>query len=280
MRPRPSLLTALGSALALTVALGAVPPAPAAAQASSVTLTAGHALIAGTARSTLHNGWYSLETTSGTVTLWEAIPVPGADGPTTSTTGTWFRADPTGMFQADHDHSELRLRPNGDLELLTSHGRRLWHSGTRGSGAVRLTLHRNGLLALHAKSGRIVWSSQSGQEQMSGGMSLRPGQRLRSAWETAFPKGGPTTLTMQRNGNLVYRCGSEVAWQSGTHVPGSTLRMYRTGVLRVETPQGRVVWSSGRHGKHDYAYFVSSNMMIRADGIELVWYAQTNWRVC
>lgn len=244
------------------------------------TLFAGQALVAGTTRSALRNGWYELEVWSGMVHLSETIPVAGSDGPSSSGTGTWFRNDPTGRFQAQHDHSRLRLRDNGDLVLVTSGGRRLWHSGTRGSGAVRLTLHSRGNLALHTRAGKIVWSSHSGQVQMSGGMRLEPGRQLRDAWETAFRGGHVITLRMQRNGNLVHRCGSRIDWQSRTSVPGSTLRMYRNGALRVVTPSGRTVWASGSGGNHDYAYFNSKHMTIMADGIDMIWYARLHSRVC
>ena len=243
------------------------------------TLLAGQALVAGTTRSALRNGWYELNVWSGMVELSETIPVAGSNGTSSSGTGTWFRNDASGRFQAQHDHSRLRLRLNGDLVLVTSAGRRLWHSGTRGSGAVRLTLHSGGKLALHTRSGRIVWSSRSGQVQMSGGMRLEPGRQLRDAWETAFRGGHVITLTMQRNGNLVHRCGSRIDWQSRTSVPGSTLRMYRNGALRVVTPRGRTVWASGSGGNHDYAYFNSKHMTIMADGIDMIWYARLG-QVC
>jgi hypothetical protein len=243
-------------------------------------LLAGQALVAGTKHSSLGTGWYSLVTYSGTVELDETIPVPTRHGTTSWGTGTWFRDDPTGYFQAPHDHTVLRLRPSGDLALVTSHGHRLWHSGTGGSGAVRLTLHRSGNLALHTKNGRVVWSSHSGQVQMGAGMSLGPGQRLRDAWETAFPHGAPVTLTMQRNGNLVHRCGSQVDWQTHTHVTGSSLRMYRSGALRVVTPRGRVVWGSGTAGHHDAVVFNSKQMWIEDGELDLLWYAHLDYRVC
>ena len=288
------LSTALGGLLALAVV--AVPSSLSAAADATVsapaqrsvskgadthpdTLLAGQALVARTPHSTLSSGWYSLVLSPGMVELDETIPVAGSDYSDTATTGTWFRSDATGRFQAWHDRTKLRLRPNGDLTLTTSRGRQLWHSGTGGSGAVRLTLHAGGNLALHARSGKVVWSTHTGQQQMSGGMRLEPGQQLRNAWETAFRGGKMTTLTMQRDGNLVHRCGSRVDWQTHTRVAGSTLRMYRTGVLRVVTPRGRVAWSS-HSGGHDHAFFDGAGLDILADGIDLVWYARTNFGVC
>lgn len=212
--------------------------------------------------------------------IWESIPVAGSHGPDSSTTATWLRTDPTGRFQAAHDRTRLRLRRDGDLTLVTSAGRRLWHSGTRGSGAVRLTLDRGGNLALHTSSGKVVWSTHTGQVQLSGGMRLEPGHQLRDASQTVSPQGRRTTLTMQRDGNLVHRCGSEIDWQSRTHVPGSTLRMYRNGALRVLTPTGRTAWTSGSGGHHDYAYLNGGRMEIVADGIDSLWYAHLSSSHC
>ena len=290
MRLRPAL-AALGGTLVLAAsALAAVPvsaagsgPAYARAAvgtgASTHSLLAGHALVAGTDHDTLSNGWYTLSTWSARVEIDESIPLPGSGQVSGTSTGTWMRQDPTGRVQPAHDHTRLRLTSHGDLVLVTSWGRRLWHSGTRGSGAVRLTLHDGGELALHTRSGRIVWRSHSGQVQMSGGMTLGPGRRLRDAWETAFAHGRPVTLTMQRDGNLVHRCGSKVDWQTHTHVRGSTLRMFRNGALRVLTPKGRVVWGSGSGG-HDYAWLNAKYMWVQADGIDLVWSAPLNYDAC
>jgi hypothetical protein len=239
------------------------------------TLLAGQAIVAGTTHRALRNGWYSLEMESGGVTLYETIPVAGKEYTEHAATGTWFRNDPTGEFNAPNDHTRLRLRDNGDLVLLTAAGRRLWHSGTKGSGAVRLTLHSRGNLALHTRSGRIVWSSHSGQVQMSGGMRLEPGRQLRDAWDYGTSPGGRLiTLRMQRDGNLVHRCGSRIDWQTRTSVAGSTLRMYRNGALRVVTPSGRTVWASGSGGDHDHAFLNGRSMTILADGIDMIWYAR------
>lgn len=279
-------MAAVTFGMSLTVPAAASVPEPthrtaAVATAASVdTLMAGHALVAGTPHSALSNGWHALEVSSGMVEIDETIPVAGSQDVSSSSTGTWFRTDPTGRFHAAHDHTRLRFGPHGDLALITSAGRRLWHSGTRGSGAVRLTMHRSGNLALHTRSGKVVWSTHTGQVQMSGGMRLEPGHQLRDAWETAFPHGRRQTLTMQRSGNLVHRCGSRIDWQSHTHVSGSTLRMYRNGALRVVTPKGRAAWASGSGGKHDYAYFNGKRMEILADGIDLIWYAHLSSNDC
>lgn len=284
-RPYPGLVVLVLAALVVGGAPSVVDAAPshsvATTRGSSAPrdLLAGHALVAGTKHSELHNGRFTLDVYSGTVELDETIPVATAHGPTSSSTGTWFRDDTTGRFQASHDHTVFRLTRTGDLTLVTAHGRRLWHSGTEGSGGVRLTLHRSGDLALHTRSGKVVWSSHSGHILMSGGMTLPPGHRLRDAWETAFPRGVPVTLTMQRDGNLVHRCGSRIDWQSHTHVAGSTMHVYRRGGMRILAPSGRAVWSTGSGGKHDGAWFDAKFMEILS-GAEPIWHARLDYRVC
>lgn len=294
-RTLAALRAVLVAASLTPLAVSAVPAAPAGAaggqspradssQAGRLatvprTLLAGHSLVADSKHASLANGWYSLNVYSAFLELDESIPLPGSDGTSTSTTGTWMRQDPTGKIQPQHDRSVLRLRSNGDLVLRTSWGARLWHSDTAGSGAVRLTLHQRGNLALHTESGKVVWQSHSGQVQLSGGMTLGPGERLRDAWETAFKGGKLVTLTMQKDGNLVHRCGGAVDWQTHTHVKGSSLKMRSDGLLRVVTPKGRTVWSS-HSGGHDYAWLNGKRMMINADGIDLIWYAQLNYAAC
>lgn len=289
-----SALVALGlAALGVTPAGAGTPSAPPArpgpdsahrvaeTERNTTTLLAGEALVADTSRSELRNGEFTLTVSSGHVELDHTVLVPGAEGQSSSSTGTWFRADPTGRFESSHDRTKLRLRRNGDLALITSRGRQLWHSGTQGKGVVRLTLHRNGALTLRKSSGKVVWHSKSGRVLMSGGMRLEPGKRLRGAWETAFRNGKPTTLTMQRDGNLVHRCGSRITWQTRTHVPGSSLRMSRKAVLRVVTPKGRVVWRSPSRGRgHDYGWFNSTHMTLYADGIDHVWDAPMKTEGC
>jgi hypothetical protein len=285
-RPLRAALGAVTALSAVVLAPGLAVPAvsqqPPAARAQGATapntLFAGHALVAETVDSSLQNGWYTLGVHPGGVELDEALPVPGAHGATSSNIGSWYRRDPNGRFEPLHDRTELRLRRNGDLVLLTGRGRRLWHTGTHGSGAVRLTLHTNGSLALHTNTGRVVWSSRSGQVQMAGGMTLKPGRQLRGAWETALPHGEVVTLTMQRNGNLVHRCGRRIDWQSHTHVRGSSLRLETNGALRIVGPKGRTVWSAHiRGGRHDYAYLVGPWMEINADDNgTILWHVRTS----
>ncbi|MFC6706907.1 hypothetical protein [Flexivirga alba] len=49
-------------------------------------------------------------------------------------------------------------------------------------------------------------------------------------------------LLMQKDGNLVYRWGSKVLWQSHTHVAGSHLTFTNTVQLGVVSPAGHVLW--------------------------------------
>jgi D-mannose binding lectin. len=56
------------------------------------------------------------------------------------------------------------------------------------------------------------------------------------------------TLSMQTDGNLVYRDGSTVKWQSNTHVKGSSARLTTKAQLQVVAPNGSTLWSSSPTG--------------------------------
>ena len=76
---------------------------------------------------------------------------------------------------------------------------------------------------------------------LEAGEALTPGQELTST-------DGRHTLTMQADGNLVLRSGDETAWESGTAVPGSTLRAQDDGNMVIRDPGGDPVWASGTAG--------------------------------
>ena len=124
-----------------------------------------------------------------------------------------------------------------------------------------------------------MWASHTGRILIPGGGMLGSGKQLREASQTGFPHGRPGTLTMQRDGNLVHRCGSSVDWQSRTHVAGSTLRVTLGGLLQVVGPHGRTVWSRGSSGHQD-VYFNGALMDLEDYHMRPLWEGNLNWRVC
>lgn len=69
------------------------------------------------------------------------------------------------------------LLPNGDLVVLCVDGRTIWTSGTRGSGAVALTMQHDGNLVLTNSAGAHVWSTGTHGKHRVFGVS-RAGQAM------------------------------------------------------------------------------------------------------
>lgn len=96
-------------------------------------------------------------------------------------------------------------------------------------------------------AGKVVWQSGSGSTLLPANSILRSNSRLVNAW--GDQQGEPVrTLSMQTNGNLVYRVGSTVRWQTRTGVAGSHAAVTTRAQLIVVAPDGRVLWSSGKTG--------------------------------
>ncbi|MFM6849282.1 MAG: hypothetical protein ACKOVB_09285 [Terrabacter sp.] len=204
-------------------------------------------LKAGTASDRLANGRFTLQVSSDLVEIHETAWMSGSRGRDYLTTGTWFRDDPTGRYQSNTDATLLAFYCNGDLALRHSNGALLWHSNTANKGATTLALTSGGNLVMTTSAGKVVWQSGSGSTLLPANSILRSNSRLVNVW--ADQQGYPArTLSMQTNGNLVYRVGSTVRWQSRTSVPGSHAAMTTGAQLRVVAPDGRVLWSSGRTG--------------------------------
>lgn len=157
---------------------------------------------------------------------------------------TWYRWDTSGRYRSWRSNSYLRLTCRGDLQLWHSPTVMLWHTGTSGSGAAHLLLNAKGEILLYtADWSRIVWRSRSGQRDLRAGSVLPSGGRLVS--------GGAghhnyifRTLVMQRDGNLEYRIGGVLRWQTDTHVAGSHAALNTHAQLVVISPSGHLLWSS------------------------------------
>jgi hypothetical protein len=234
------------TATALTIAAGATVAPTSASAAPGPVLTACNHLKAGTASDRLVNGRFTLTVSSDYLELDEMAWLNGPAGRDYTSTGTWFRDEPTG-FHTDHDATMLAFYCNGDLALRHSSGKLLWHSNTANKGAVRLSLTSGGNLVMTTATGTVVWQSGSGSVLLPANSVLRSNSRLVHAW--ADQQGNPVrTLSMQTDGNLVYRVGSAVKWQTNTHVPGSHAGVTTRAQLVVVAPDGRVLWSSRATG--------------------------------
>lgn len=152
---------------------------------------------------------------------------------------------------------------------------------TAAPGGVRLTFagysSLGGVVSSYVVDGAVLgdqgWASFGGSPQLTGrqgevtplgdqlleGDSLAPGESLQA-------RSGGATATMEPDGNLVLRRGDgSVRWQTGTSVPGSSLRLGTDGTLVVRAPGGATVWSSGALG------FGTERLVLGADGVLRVW---------
>lgn len=235
-------LTAAVVAVVLTAAVGT----PTAQAAAGPVLTACNHLKAGSANDKLVSGRFTLFVSSDYLGIDEMTWLNGPAGRDYFSTGTWFRDEPNG-FHTDHDATVLAFYCNGDLALRHSTGKLLWHSNTANRGAKTLTLTSGGNLVMTTATGTLVWQSGSGSTLLPANSILRSNSRLLNNW--ADQQGAPTrTLNMQTDGNLVYRVGSTVRWQTRTKVPGSHAAVTTHAQLVVVAPDGRVLWSSGKTG--------------------------------
>lgn len=235
------LRTAVAGMTAAALA-GAAPltTAPASA-ATGPLLKACYNLRALTDNDHLVNGAYRLTVSSETAELRQAVTMNGSTGPDTYEALTWSRTNPAPP-PTSADRTVLALHCSGDLALRRSNGTLLWHSNTAGKGVVRLALTSGGNLVLQDAAGRTVWQSRTGRAAIAANSILASNSKLDS--DGYYPGGQHLSLSMQTDGNLVFRQNSTVTWQSNTHVKGSYARLTTRAQLQVVTPSGSVLWSS------------------------------------
>jgi D-mannose binding lectin len=224
------------------------------------TLYAGQQIVAGQVGSYLESrsGEFALFVGPGRVTMQQHVVLAGPRGLRYANTDIWTRDDPTGRATSSNDHSTLRMQRNGNLVLATSRGRVLWSSNTAGTGRQnRVVLKNSGNLVLSTAGGRRLWASRTTRLILRPGLGLAPGARLVDRRDSQIDP-VPGILTMQRDGNLVYRCarGPKVAWSTHTHTRNSRLAMETDGNLAVRGPQGRLIWSSGTQTAGPYTYML------------------------
>jgi surface antigen len=198
---------------------------------------------------------------------------------------------------------ELLMRSNGDLvEYMQGHA--LWASGTASKGA-HATMQHDGDLVVKAKSGQVLWSSQTGgrpaaayylviqsdanlviytpsnsaiwssstvSDTLWAGTTLTAGQYLTS-------NSGQYQLVMQGDGNLVEYMQGHPLWYSGTagH-PGATAVMQDDGNLVVylgSTP----LWQAGTGGHPSAAFYLAvqpdANLVIYTPANSALWASST-----
>lgn len=217
------------------------------------------------------SGEFVLYPSTGSVFLDQIAPITGPKGPSTVETGVWHEEDTFGPPVAPHDQTALRLKRNGNLVLITQRGRVLWSTRTQGTGSNnRLVVRNNGNLVLYTGSGKRLWASHTSPVFLGAGESLQSGRRMVSLWDHNAIGFKLVTLTMQRNGNLVYRCRNTVNWSSHTHVRGSQLVMQDNGNVVIRAPDGRRLWSTHTKGA-TYAVFELLDVKRFGQQLQFLW---------
>lgn len=197
-------------------------------------------LRAGTFNNMLLNGRFTLEVYRGTVEINHSVPINGPR-PDVYLSHSWLQMD----YRANQpvgDATYLAFYCNGDLALRHENGSLIWHSNTAGRGGARVSLSSGGNLAIYTAAGQVVWQSGSGASAMATNSVLRSNSRLITI--SNFLNEPPSTLAMQTDGNLVYRNGSKVAWQTKTRIPGSHAGLTTKAQLVVVSPAGKILWAS------------------------------------
>lgn len=218
--------------------------------ASAATRPEGVVFVNACHRSTnypVQDGDFTLSSQGDAFTISDNVMVTSMNG----VAGVSWSRTYSGPGDSWRSASYATLTCRGDLQFWHSPTVLVWHTGTSGSGAAHLILNAKGELLLYtADWSRIVWRSHSGQRFLPTGTVLPSGGRLAS---TGSEVGSYAlrTLVMQSDGNLEYRIGGVLHWQSNTHVPGSHAALNTRAQLVVISPAGRLLWSSRVTGSRD-----------------------------
>lgn len=233
------------SLLVLTIAcIAALPPAAsAAAQPEGVAVVSACHRLAST--QLIDDGQFTVSANGDEFAISDNTPISDVVGVAGV---SWARWDRSGRYHSWRSRSYITLTCGGDLQFWHAPGVMLWHSNTAGRGGAHLILNDTGELRLYtADWSHIVWRSRSGLRYLAAGTTLPSGGRMAS--------GGADhhnyvvrSLTMQRDGNLVYRVGGSVRWRSGTHVAGAHAMLNAHAQLVVIGPHGARLWSSRSTG--------------------------------
>ena len=179
--------------------------------------------------------------------------------------------DPGDRLQAVGSQHVLTVQANGDVVLRDGH-HPIWHTRTAGHSGARVTQHPDGSMAVQARDGRTLWTTEvrspgartvvkpdgvlytintagkvawkhltSAQQKPAD--RLPHGGILLSGETIASPEGA-VTMTMQPDGNLTVRDAHRLLWQTATTSPGARAEMNSQGRLEVISRQGRSLWVS------------------------------------
>lgn len=253
-----------GALLVASVALAR--PAGGATPSTPNVLSAGHQLVAGTAHDslTVGHGHFTLRVYPYSLQLEEAGPIR---------TTAWATDEQAKPHPFNNDRSVLRMQRNGNLVLRTSKNVTMWQSGTHGT-AYRFVLLPSGNMVIKNAHDKVVWATHSSEVMMARGEIIRSGHRHNHPGPYWFQPVPSSSLTMQRDGDLVYRCRGRVAWQSHTHMHGSNLVLQRNGNLVVRGPAGRTLWSTRTGGPmRRNMVFDTERMQIMTTHFKLLWTA-------
>ncbi|MGN6723964.1 MAG: hypothetical protein ACTHJM_15250 [Marmoricola sp.] len=256
-------LTALlsGGLLLITTAAVTVMNTGSAAGATSTcpatTLSAGQHLIADTRCSQLHSpdGRFILYVEDADLTMYQNVHGAGEPAGTLDiwTGATWTQWS---YNETSRRNMTLTMERNGNLVLAGPRGAVFWQTNTAGSGATHLVLRDSGRLLLLTASGKRVWASNSGVYALGGGDRVGSGGFLMETTNWGATSSGHPGVSQVRvsrmltTGDFVSYCmnSKRVYWHTNTHTPGSYITMLEDGRLVVESPSGRILWSSPTRG--------------------------------
>lgn len=188
------------------------------------------------------------------------------------TTGQVLRAGE--QLRSENGQFRLSMRRDGNLALYMWTNRVLWSTGTTGHNGAKLRMRHNGNLVLLGPGGRALWTSQT-------------------------PSSGAERVVMQTDGNLVMYDGGQARWATNTVVtslaPLDTLRagqsvssgngqyrlvMQTDGNLVLYAWTGRALWASDTAGNRGaWASNQSDgNLVVYSAGGRPLWASDTGDR--
>ncbi|AEE46504.1 D-alanyl-D-alanine carboxypeptidase family protein [Cellulomonas fimi] len=156
----------------------------------------------------------------------------------------------------------LAVADDGDVRLVGPDGEPVWSTGTVGAAGAALVVQDDGDVVVRAPDGVVVWQSGTAVRPslLGPGGELRPGEALSS------PDGRHTLLVLDDGDVVLLGPDAATRWSTGTHEPGSTLRLGDDGNLVLGAPDGSWEWRSRTAGNP------GATLVVQDDG-DVVLYA-------